>query len=1363
MVVVDDAQRPVGESARLLQQRLWEALQHASVSGVIALRQLRRREPGRASAALPVVFTSLIGVGPGGRQDGGFGRDVTFAVCRTSDVSLEHQVWERGGGLCYRWDVTPERFPAGALETTFAAFENSLRTFCLEPGPLAHRPLNDLQQAYYVARVSGPQAPWNGCQIYESFEVDDFDLLKLERALLRLVEGYEALRTGVSPDGRLEIRSKVPGRWSIPVIDLNGVEEPAASLASIRDEMAGHAFSPGTWPPFDLRVTRLGGRATVHCSFDLAVFDARSIHLLCRELFRLYDDPEATPRAPLPADGRLRARAVPETERRSRESYWEGRLEHLPPGPALHAGDSPVVEPRRIRLQGRLSSWSELARLAEQQHVEPDMLLLDAFLEVLSGRLGGRPFAVPFVRFPASEEPYRPGEFTALSWVERTAGGSLAERATAYQRIIDGDLSAGSVSGLSALRRRVMRERGKGDFAFPVVYTTVVDLTGSPLPSGVRQGGWLSCTPDVSLDCIGIREGEDLFFCWDAAEQEFIPGQLAAMFGEYQLLLERLVRGDLEGRAERAAAQTERERILYAWNDTTTGFPTERLLHQLFEERAAECPDAVALRGRGWGRSYAELNRDANRIAWHLKALGVGPETVVAVSIRRGPLMVAACLGVLKAGGAYLPVEPSLPQERAALLLDETRATVLLTTSTSLDWQAPPGTRVVYVDGELEAPDGRDGAAVSNPAPAGYPDNTAYIIFTSGSTGRPKGVAVAHRAVLNLLHWCGRTFDFGADDLGLCVTSLGFDLSVFDIFGLLGVGGAIYVADETELKDPHLLLEIMLRERITFWNSAPTSLGQLAPLLPTVHGAAETDALRLVFLSGDYTPLSLPDNIRAAFPRARVVSLGGATEATVWSNFFPVEQIDPAWRSIPYGRPIDNARYHVLDPELEPCPVGVEGDLYIGGECLSRGYYRQPGLTAERFIPDSFAREPGEGVGAVLLKPLHAALADGDRIHAVIKGAAVNHGGRTSGYMVPNPLAQAEMIRDALHTAGIPAASISYVEAHGTGTELGDPIEINGLERAFAGERPSSGYWPVGSVKSSIGHLEGAAGIASLTKVVLQLRYKLLAPSLHAERLNPNVDWERSPFQVQRQLAEWHAPRDERGRPTLRRAAISSFGAGVANAHVVVEEYAGAEAGPGEDDMAPSRQLVVLSARDEERLRAAAGALAAFLGQQPLPLPDIAYTLQVGREHLRERLAVTVADLAELRERLNRFRLGDEAGMIRGRSPAGAPTDTSAADAPSVAGARVAGLIRMLGSEHTRVAATTMDADVSEAEALDAARQIAAELSLGRRPEICYRRGRRYRPELSAVAMPDGMLRLDPEQVYVFLIIQRSICWPMFP
>jgi len=243
--------------------------------------------------------------------------------------------------------------------------------------------------------------------------------------------------------------------------------------------------------------------------------------------------------------------------------------------------------------------------------------------------------------------------------------------------------------------------------------------------------------------------------------------------------------------------------------------------------------------------------------------------------------------------------------------------------------------------------------------PVAGPDDLAYVIYTSGSTGTPKGIVVQHRPVVNLIEWVNRTCGIGPGDRLLFVTSLCFDLSVYDLFGVLAAGGTIHVAPEEALRDPEELLRLLREGGVTVWDSAPAALQQLAPLMAPAPGGEAPPPLRRVLLSGDWIPVALPDRVRAAFSGARVVSLGGATEATVWSNWYPVERVDPEWASIPYGRPTSNARYHVLSGAMEPCPAGVPGDLYIGGECLCTGYAHQPALTAAQFVPDPFADRAG--------------------------------------------------------------------------------------------------------------------------------------------------------------------------------------------------------------------------------------------------------------------------------------------------------------------------------------------------------------------------------------------------------------------
>lgn len=301
-----------------------------------------------------------------------------------------------------------------------------------------------------------------------------------------------------------------------------------------------------------------------------------------------------------------------------------------------------------------------------------------------------------------------------------------------------------------------------------------------------------------------------------------------------------------------------------------------------------------------------------------------------------------------------------------------------------------------------------------------------------------------------------------------------------------------------------------------------------------------------------------------------------------------------------------------------------EGMLSPEGRCKSFG-------------ADSDGYVPGEGIGAVMIKPLNKAVKDGDSIYAVIKSCCINHGGKTSGYTVPSPNAQADVISEAIKKAGIAARTISYIETHGTGTALGDPIEITGLSKAFCQYTEEKQFCSIGSIKSNIGHLEGAAGIASLTKAVLQLKHKKLVPSLFSSRTNSDIDFENTPFYVQQTVEEWNPVMqlaDGKVVPVPRRCAVSGFGAGGTNVHLILEEYENKERSVGESQ---GKQLIVLSAKSEESLRNLAVEMAEYAKKTRESLQDIAYSLQITREAMKKRIAFVVDSKENLADILMKY------------------------------------------------------------------------------------------------------------------------------
>jgi amino acid adenylation domain-containing protein len=935
VVVDDDADGELDHVARVLHDRLWEDLDHQSVSAVEALREVREDD----AVSLPVVFTSLLEVGRH-VPPGSFGDAVTYTLSQTSDVALDCQVAMAGERLRVHWDVAPALAGQGTGELLFAEFINGLVAAGAASATGTTRPLNELQQAYSVARADDP-SPWDGCQVYQAIEADELDTQRLAAAWAGMLRDYEPLRSYATADGDIRVLPAWPGLWCLPVVSLDAGTDPEFE-ARLRTEMVSRAFPLGQWPQFDLRVTRRAtGPAVIHLALDLLLLDGRSTHLIARELLSRYaNPPEASTAAPPPSPPAHESAATQAAER-----HWQERVSALPSGPRLQRSG----RPDRRRLQAEIDGWPQLRERLELAGVSPDAALTAALNAALAPDFC-EPFATTLVRWTGDTEPSRPGEHTRLSWL-RGDPGDYFSAARGVQRVIEEDAAADSASGLAQLRRAVLKRRPTAEVRYPVVHTGLLELADHPWPAGTRLREWATCTPDVAMDCIAMDEGDDVLrLFWDVIDDEFAPGQPDEIFQRYVAALQNLTTAPNHAPATGLSA-AERDAVLRAWNDTARPYSADGPVHLQFEQRAAEAPDAIAVRWRDGHLTYRELNRWANAIAARLAGVVQAERPVVAISTARGPEMVAAVFGVLKAGGAYLPVEPYLPAERAHGMLTDAGAAALLVSKGDRSWEPQPGLPVVAVDDQaiMSARNQAD----RNPSPGTDADSLAYIIYTSGSTGRPKGVAVSHRPVHNLLQWAERLFRFTAADVGLCVTSLGFDLSVFDILGLLGFGASIYVADGEEQSDPALLLDVLIEQRITFWNSAPTTLAELAPQFPAPSD--RTEALRLVFLSGDWTPLSLPAQLRATFPGMLLVSLGGATEATVWSNYFPVIDVDPDWRSIPYGRPIDNSRYYILDEDLQPCRPGQEGDLFIAGVCLSQGYLNRPELTAERFRTDPFA------------------------------------------------------------------------------------------------------------------------------------------------------------------------------------------------------------------------------------------------------------------------------------------------------------------------------------------------------------------------------------------------------------------------
>jgi amino acid adenylation domain-containing protein len=825
-------------------------------------------------------------------------------------------------------------------------------------------PLNDIQQAYWIGRTGFLELGNVAAHMYLELEARDLDLPRLEAAWRQLVARHDMLRAIVLPDGRQQVQAGLPP-YVIQVEDLLGdpPEVVEARLGATRECLSHQVMPTDVWPLFEIRASRLDvQRVRLHLSFDILIADVWSWRILFREWAELYRDPGAVlkPLALTFRDYVLAERALEGSDALARSlAYWQRRIPTLPPAPDLPLATAPgaLGAPRFARRTSRLDpdAWSRLRARAAEAGLTPSGVLLAAFGEVLATWSKIPRFTINVTLF--NRLPLHPqvkdivGDFTSVNLlaVDVAAPGDFEARARRLQTQLWEDLEHGGVSGVRVMRELARVHGGAPRATMPIVFTSTL-LSSQPGEEEAFPLEWLgemaysiSQTPQVWLDHQVFEHKGALVFNWDHVEALFPPSVIDDMFAAYCALLGRLAGDDAAWHAENRDVVPATQLAARAEVNATDATVPAGLLHDPFLARAAEQPDAPAVIAADRTLTYGELLRRSTALAHELRARGARRDRLVAVVMEKGWEQVVAVLAVLQSGAAYLPISPAVPRERLWYLLEHGEVDLVLTqpaVDARLEWPA----QVARIAIRPELPEER-----SPLPPAQDPGDLAYVIFTSGSTGRPKGVMIEHRAALNTIRDMNARFRVGASDRVLALSSLSFDLSVYDVFGILAAGGAMVIPDPASARDPARWAELLVRHRVTIWDSVPALMQALVDHAEGDPGRLRAP-LRVVLLSGDWIPVALPDQIRDLVPGAEVHSLGGATEAAIWSIHYPIREVPPGWKSIPYGKPMVNQHFHVLNELLEPCPVGVPGQLHIGGVGVARGYWRDEEKTAKSFF-----------------------------------------------------------------------------------------------------------------------------------------------------------------------------------------------------------------------------------------------------------------------------------------------------------------------------------------------------------------------------------------------------------------------------
>jgi amino acid adenylation domain-containing protein len=822
-------------------------------------------------------------------------------------------------------------------------------------------PLTDIQQVYWIGRSSNFDLGNIAAHRYLEYDVPGLALERFQKALQKVIVRHGMLRAIFLPDGMQRILSEVP-EYKIATRDLRALPNEAldVELKGIRQALSHQVIDVTRWPLFELRASLLAGDVVrLHASVDILIFDAWSFRLFVRDLWHYYQED-----VPLPAV-QLSFRDYVLAKGRSKESlaykaaweYWRPRLRDFSaPQFPLALSLSAIRSPRFERRHGRIdrSLWDSLKMRASRRSVTPSGALLAAFSELIAGFTGSSRFTLNLTVFNRS--PLHPqineviGDFTSITLLEvDQSERSFELRANKLQKRLWQDIEHDAVSGVELLRE--LSRIHKGTVLMPVVFTSTLGLQtiddrshvqAAPLGKAVYG---VSQTPQVILDHQVAEQEGALQFNWDFLAVAFPAGFIDAMFDQYCALLHRLATTDAAwGASSCGLVPPEQLSLFKQANETHVAVP-EDTLHGAFLDRATKVPSLPAVITPSKTLTYVELEHRSAAICSQVQQHQIASNQLVAIVMDRGWEQVVAVLGILRAGAAYVPLDPSWPRSRLLQLMQEGEVKLILTQSWLENTIArPPQVAVIAVDLQEESTTGEFPSTT-----LAKPEHLAYVIYTSGSTGHPKGVMIDHRGALNTILDINRRFSVGEKDRCLAVSSLSFDLSVYDIFGPLTAGGCVLIPRYSPAPDPGNWLEFGRQHGVTIWNSVPALLDLIVEYSAGRPERSFPD-LRLTLLSGDWIPVTLPKRLMAVAPHTKAVSLGGATEASIWSVVRPIDDVSPDWSSIPYGRPMANQGIHVLDGAMEPCPIWVAGELYISGVGLAVGYWRDPERTSKSFV-----------------------------------------------------------------------------------------------------------------------------------------------------------------------------------------------------------------------------------------------------------------------------------------------------------------------------------------------------------------------------------------------------------------------------
>lgn len=818
-----------------------------------------------------------------------------------------------------------------------------------ESGRFQKFPLTDIQNAYYLGRQADYDLGRTGCYTYLEIKYDIIDIDRFQNAWNQTIMKHDMLRAVITKDGNQIVAKEV----KMPVLEVREVNvsqglEHSFEVKEIREQLYTYDFAIGAWPMHKFIISQGRTYALIHFCVDMLIADYISIQIILHDVFEYYHHGAFSIKANNEITFRDIVLSTKKANHRGAKAYWKQKIKNdefqcpvLPVSNATKASHvKAAVRFHRKKMMLDCSSYTALKNNSALNGVTVSNAVLAAYATVLGRWSESKQMCINVTLMQRSDEEMNLiGDFTSVTMLAVSVEDEpFTDFVKRVQNTLLKDLAHMELSGIEVLRE--INRYTEGNKIFPVVFTSTVgeknDASGLEIIEGISR------TPQVWIDCQVIERNGELEIHWDVRNGIFKENVLSGMFAAFENTM-KIIASDSDWTKKEAFVDlSDYFRDRNAYNHTEKKFG-KRMLYDGILKNMSECPDRIAILYDEAAYTYQEFGRYIKSVMQLLQNRGMKSGDHIAIIQSRGIWQIASAIGVLLTGGVFVPIDVNQPSARQQKIVKASHSRfLLLADGKNPQMEDAFLEKVIYLT--LLDEQSSDIAAV----PAAAPDDLAYIIFTSGTTGVPKGVMITHAAAENTIQDINEKYNVSKNDVFLALTKLSFDLAIYDIFGCFDAAGTLVIPKESSAANPVHWIELVEKHGVTIWNSVPALLKILLQELNEAN-LEKIKSLRLILLSGDVIDQTLPGKVRELLREYQMVSLGGATEGSIWSIYWDITDFSGN-TMIPYGVPLSNQKMFVLNSNFRQCPNDVKGEIYIGGDGLASGYYGDKALTDEKFV-----------------------------------------------------------------------------------------------------------------------------------------------------------------------------------------------------------------------------------------------------------------------------------------------------------------------------------------------------------------------------------------------------------------------------